>query len=485
MGSGKGRPVVLAASLAVAALLAPTHGRRATAAEEEVVSFGFTGAPQTWTVPAGVVEARFDLAGARGGRGLNPVQQAAGARVVATIAVTPGETLQINVGGVGGISQTPADFDAPGAGLGGWNGGGDGGSTLGDLRGSYRAPGGGGASDVRRDPLQGYGLGARVLVAGGGGGHSYYWYHTDVPARGLGGIGGATQGVDGIDGKSGGAGSCVVVSGGAVMGADPGTGIGGEGGRGGRSDSGGAGGAAGDATGDGGSNFQGQSGAFGVGGRGGDAFACNGFTDDPGGGGGGGWYGGGGGGGATAGNSGGGGGGGSSFAPLGAEILPGTNAGNGFVRITYTPGVTAGAAHQPDLRVGVGAAGALVGDDIYGTLGAGQASGDATAPGGTIVFRVSVQNDGSATEKLTVAATGAAVPGFRIKYLRGKKNVTKAVSKGRWKTPLLAPGEEVTLTVRIKLKRSVAPASTVFRDISATSSADGTKDVVQLRGSSQ
>src|SRR5450759_760823 len=72
-------------------------------------SFGFTGAADSFTVPAGVTSVTVDAKGAGGGAGGGgednhaPPRAAggAGAEVVATISVTPCSTLPVNVGGLG------------------------------------------------------------------------------------------------------------------------------------------------------------------------------------------------------------------------------------------------------------------------------------------------------------------------------------------------------------------------------------------------
>jgi hypothetical protein len=121
------------------------------------VTFGFTGAAQSWTAPPGVTSARVTLDGGQGGGVPNPdsPQQAAGgegAAVTATIGVTPGAAYTVQAGGA-----APSD----GSGAGGYNGGG----PAGLAPASYPGPGGGGggASD--------FALGTSMLaVAGGGGG---------------------------------------------------------------------------------------------------------------------------------------------------------------------------------------------------------------------------------------------------------------------------------------------------------------------------
>ena len=107
------------------------------------LTFAYTGAVQSYTVPAGVTSVTVDAYGAAGYGALGY-----GGRVQAVYPVTAGAVLQIKVGGAG--TET----------LGGYNGGGDAGANVG-----YGS--GGGASDIRLTP---YALADRVIVAGGGGG---------------------------------------------------------------------------------------------------------------------------------------------------------------------------------------------------------------------------------------------------------------------------------------------------------------------------
>ena len=86
------------------------------------MSFAYTGASQTYTVPAGVVTLQLDAIGGQGGGGAgNPPFSASGrgGRVQATLSVTPGEVLTIQVGGSGGSTATSA-----GSSPAGYNGGG-------------------------------------------------------------------------------------------------------------------------------------------------------------------------------------------------------------------------------------------------------------------------------------------------------------------------------------------------------------------------
>lgn len=124
-------------------------------------TFAFTGAAQTFVVPAGLTALDVEVHGACGGGFQSWTPRSRGGKVICTIPVTPGETLQINVGGEGGYGPQTAGAVSPG----GWNGGGNGGDF--QVFG-FQAGGGGGASDIRRG---GTTLAHRVVVAGGGGGN--------------------------------------------------------------------------------------------------------------------------------------------------------------------------------------------------------------------------------------------------------------------------------------------------------------------------
>ncbi len=227
-------------------------------------TFGPTGGPVSFTVPAGVVSILIEAVGAKGGGGFPSGDAGDGGRAVARVSVAPGTVLTVRVGGAGQAGAGSASA------AGGFNGGG---GTTGNGGG-----GGGGATSVHD--------GATPLVIAGGGGGS------GVGSAGGGGRGGRGGGLIGGDGAT------------VIIGGRPGSG--------GDQLTGGAGGAAGGSV----TATNGTAGMAGTGGTGG--------SDQPGvlggGGGGGGYFGGGGGGGGTAGT--GGGGGGSSFtAPGATEVL--------------------------------------------------------------------------------------------------------------------------------------------------------------------
>jgi hypothetical protein len=233
--------------------------------------FASTGGEQTFTVPAGVTTVHVVAVGGRGGSAA--ATGGAPAVVSANLAVTPGQTLFLEVGGNGNAK-----------GVGGFNGGGVAGAEAG---------GGGGATDVRTAThTVSLASGDRLLVAGGGGGGG-------GPGEGSAGAGGAA-------GSNGGSDESKAEEGGGA----------------GTSTAGGAGGF--------GTEGFGENGSLGQGGRGG----ALGFTF--GGGGGGGYFGGGGGGGGLS-LSGGGGGGGSSLVPAGGSIELAGSGMQPQLQITYTP----------------------------------------------------------------------------------------------------------------------------------------------------
>jgi len=241
-------------------------------------TFNCTGGAQTFTVPAGVTSIGVDMYGGQGGSGaasINPGSAGGlGGRSTTGLAVSPGESIQVNVGCLGSTASSGS------GGPGGFFGGGTGGTA------AAGGGGGGGASDVRQG---GTALGNRVVIAAGGGG-----------GGGGGGIVNPNPGTSGGH-PVGGAGTepCV--------------------GTGGTQTAGGTGGGGG------------TDGSLGNGGEGEDQ------SGGAGGGGGGGLYGGSGGDGGTGAgqNPGCGGGGGSSFGPSGATFENGVRSGNGQVIITW------------------------------------------------------------------------------------------------------------------------------------------------------
>ncbi len=248
-------------------------------------TYSYTGAPQSFVVPAGITSLQLAATGAEGGPGgggggpykIGTAGQL-GQSVSDTYLVSPGVVLTVEVGGRAGFGE------------GSYNGGGAGGSSGGGS--------GGGASDVCSVPLHTVVKSSQCLIVagggGGGGGNSGTW---------RGGNGGEAGEPEHTGGEAGGDGTAS------------------------------AGGVGGKGHSPGGNGGMGQIGSGGAGGEG---------LNGTGGGGGGGLYGGGGGGaGETLG--GGGGGSGSSYAPGGSSFITGPFAG-AQVTISYTEAAPANTA---------------------------------------------------------------------------------------------------------------------------------------------
>ena len=324
----------------LAALIAAVVGAgsaEAAVCSTGAVTFSATGSEQCYSVPAGVTKLRVAAIGGPGSRnfiGAGSTSGGVGASVTATVAVTPGQILYVEVGGAGTISG------------GGFNGGGNGATSS--------SGGGGGATDLRTCSRsagscpEGSTLASRLLVAGGGGG--------------AGGKGASSA----TSGGSGGQGNQI----GAV--GSPGSAGISSGGGGGTQSAGGTGGTSATAC---GSVTAASGGDLGLGGNG--AFIVG--ADASGGGGGGGYYGGGGGGtGCNTTGSGGGGGGGSSFSTDPNALF--SPASTGTPSLTIKP--------QPSLAT-TATASATLGEPISDS--ATLSGGD--NPTGTMIFQAYGPND--------------------------------------------------------------------------------------------
>ncbi len=362
-------------------------------------TFNYTGAVQTYTVPACVTSITVDVQGAQGGLGGLGCQgyqglAGLGGSVQATIAVVPGDVLSIYVGGAGAPDNNTSA-------AGGFNGGGN--ALLESMYTYYGGGGGGGASDIR---LNGTTLNDRIVVAGGGGGAGFDGCNCEGLDGGMGG------------GLIGGAGN-----GGLVCVCNPS-------GQGGTQVAGGV-------KGDWGCNCDAQPGTLGVGGNS-NSTSCGGPTG--GGGGGGGYYGGGGGGLGA-------GGGGSSYtdpSATGVTHTQGTRTGDGVVIITPVggqpnPGAITGAISMCENATGNYSIAPMPGATSYTW----------TVPAGTTI------NSGQGTNSINVTAgsTSGNITVFATYPCGNSGIVSLAVSMGAAPVvtasapPILCNGGSSTVTV--------------------------------------
>ncbi len=151
------------------------------------VTFAYTGADQTYTVPSGVTSVtvkEWGGGGSGGGPGyLYPSSGGGGGYSTATLAVTPGQVLTVMVGAGGAASgpTVPADYGGGGPNLSGYTGQ------------------GGGRSAIRVS-------GVDVLTAGGGGGGGTMYHTGNNAAGGAGGGAGGVAGTDSLAAAAGGGG---------------------------------------------------------------------------------------------------------------------------------------------------------------------------------------------------------------------------------------------------------------------------------------
>jgi len=127
----------------------------------QMSTFNYTGASQTFTVPAGITTVLIDMQGAAGGTSGypgTPSPGGRGGRVQCFLTVTPGVSYPVYVGGKGANGANGCVSAA-----GGFNGGVSNGTK------NYAA-GSGGATDIRTPAGA---LANRLVVAGGGGGGGY------------------------------------------------------------------------------------------------------------------------------------------------------------------------------------------------------------------------------------------------------------------------------------------------------------------------
>ena len=162
--------------------------------------FEYTGATQSFTVPAGVTNLLVAIGGASGGDGLEEEtgqpQGGQGGALEAIVPVTAGQVLTLVVGGKGGDAAfvDPGDDEdppVPPAAAGGYGGGGAGTSAIDGPSGG----GGGGSFLFAGDTL--------LVAAGGGGGAGYTGQADDTTNGGDGGASAAGAAAAGANGGGG------------------------------------------------------------------------------------------------------------------------------------------------------------------------------------------------------------------------------------------------------------------------------------------
>jgi hypothetical protein len=120
---------------------------------------------------------------------------------------------------------------------------------------------------------------------------------------------------------------------------------------------------------------------------------------------------------------------------------------------------------QPDGRLVTRSTGAIIGDDVYdGDFSQQQAR--AMHAGDTWTFVVQAQNDGPTAEDITVGAdpSGAQDP-FSVRYFIGYREVTAAITGSGLTLHDLAPGQVVTIAVKVRAGSRAAKGDQLFRSV--------------------
>ena len=126
-----------------------------------------------------------------------------------------------------------------------------------------------------------------------------------------------------------------------------------------------------------------------------------------------------------------------------------------------------------------------IGNNIYNTTGQHQRARESwccETPGWQQwTFGISVQNDGTNSDRIRVQATGTSLEGWVVKYYHGTTNITAAVVGGTFTTPLLTPGAEYSIKVKVRRDGDNYDTDNLRRLISLTSVGDPSKsDAVKL-----
>ena len=130
--------------------------------------------------------------------------------------------------------------------------------------------------------------------------------------------------------------------------------------------------------------------------------------------------------------------------------------------------------HQPDGRIRGGYTSAWKGNDIYNTTSLHQKAvgGMYVPPAGEVhKFRISIQNDGTVTERIKVKAAGSG-QGWKVQYFDGTTNITPDVLAGTFRTPSLSSGHEYLITAKLTTR---ANPLKVVRVVTLTSGHESAK----------
>jgi hypothetical protein len=125
-------------------------------------------------------------------------------------------------------------------------------------------------------------------------------------------------------------------------------------------------------------------------------------------------------------------------------------------------------APRPDARIRR-ANRPLVGEDVYNTTGAGQTSSGNGRARQTLVFTISVQNDGEVTESILLHGQGS-TNRFGVTYRDATGvNITRQVIDGTYRLRQVTPGSARRVTASVLIRPATTPGQTLSRLVTTTS----------------
>jgi hypothetical protein len=127
---------------------------------------------------------------------------------------------------------------------------------------------------------------------------------------------------------------------------------------------------------------------------------------------------------------------------------------------------------RPDASIRRGATGRLVGNDVYNSSGAGQERVARIRPGDEVNYYVRVDNDGTVDDTIVLHGTTGDEQ-FGVRYFHGRREVSGMVKAGTYRLTDLAPGEQRTLRIAVRARRTALPGATNVLRFTATSAGDG------------
>lgn len=128
---------------------------------------------------------------------------------------------------------------------------------------------------------------------------------------------------------------------------------------------------------------------------------------------------------------------------------------------------------RPDAWIKLGATGPYQGDDRCNTTARSQTVTGRAGPGHTVTYAVTVENDATVADVLSLRGT-ASDRRFRVTYTAAGEDITAEVTAGTYTTPGLAPGARHLVKVAVKVRQGATVGSSLAGFVTARSSLDPT-----------